>query len=459
MKVSGRRRKGLPYHATLEAFSADLIVESELLDHEQAANFRSGLGLALYLAMDRPDIQFAVKTLASYMARPTVKALSALKHLASYLDGTPEHGLLLQNTDEDRCIFDVWREDEMICDEINVPQEKSEAKLNLEAFSDSSWADCKSTRRSTSSGLVFLNGSMILSICRTQASVALPSCEAELYAANGLMVECMYLYRLCKFLCKDEEETNNSMVQQRLYTDSASALALVQRAGTGRLKHVQIKQFYLQNLLRAGIFTIHKVNTKLNPSDLNTKRLSGERRKFLSRLIGLFMADSCEENDDSELRRVKKVNQVTKQQCVRLIQVATATLNACLQLKGCSSELSLDAGGQNFELNDGGGAATAMVMEAVLEKTSEVTNMIMMMVGTSVRAGNYIVGILVTLALVVFMVIGPATWRNSRMIRWFEIQHAARTMGWRHRLLIKVKPSLQVAHYLLGCEIAYLHSS
>ena len=311
MKVSGRRRKGLPYHATLEAFSADLIVESELLDQEQAANFRSGLGLALYLAMDRPDIQFAVKTLASYMARPTVKALSALKHLASCLDGTPEHGLLLQNTDEDRCIFDAWREDEMICEEINVPQEKSEARFNLEAFSDSSWADCKSTRRSTSSGLVFLNGSMILSICRTQASVALSSCEAELYAANGLMVECMYLYRLCKFLCKDEEEINNSMVQQRLYTDSASALALVQRAGTGRLKHVQIKQFYLQNLLRAGIFTIHKINTKLNPSDLNTKRLSGERRKFLSRLIGIFMADSCEENDDSELRRVKKVNQVT----------------------------------------------------------------------------------------------------------------------------------------------------
>ena len=53
------------------------------------------------------------------------------------------------------------------------------------------------------------------------------------------------------------------------------------------------------------------------------------------------MADSWEENDDSALRRVKKVNQVTKRQCVRLIQVATAT-------QGCSSELSLDAGGQDF---------------------------------------------------------------------------------------------------------------
>ena len=106
MKVSGRRKKGLPYHATLENFNADLVIESEMLEPDQAAVFRSGLGLALYLAMDRPDIQFAVKTLSSYMARPSVKALSALKHLASYLDGTPEDGLLLQCTEESQCIFD-----------------------------------------------------------------------------------------------------------------------------------------------------------------------------------------------------------------------------------------------------------------------------------------------------------------------------------------------------------------
>ena len=32
MKVSGRRKKGLPYHATLENFNADLVIESEMLD-------------------------------------------------------------------------------------------------------------------------------------------------------------------------------------------------------------------------------------------------------------------------------------------------------------------------------------------------------------------------------------------------------------------------------------------
>ena len=248
-------------------------------------------------------------------------------------------------------------------------------------------ADCKSTRRSMSSGL----------------------------NACG-----MYLYRLCKFLCKDDVEMNNDMVQQRLYTDSSSAPALVQRAGTGRLKHVQIKQFYLQTFLRAGIFTIHKMNTKLSPGDLNTKRFSGERRKFLSRLIGLFMADSYEENDDSELRRVGRINRVSRQQCVRLIQMATATLNVCFQLKGWSPDVSLDAGDQNFKLYDGG-ATAAMVMEAVLEWTAGFTYRCAMVVGTSLHYGIYIGGSLVVLALVMFVVMGPVTWRNSRMTRWFEI--------------------------------------
>ena len=123
MKVSGRRKKGLPYHATLEA-----------------AVFRSGLGLALYLVMDRPDSQFAMKILSSYMARPSVKALSALKHLASYLDGTPADGLLLQCTEENQCIFDGWRDDALINDEVAVPCDRSEARFNIEAFSDSSWS-------------------------------------------------------------------------------------------------------------------------------------------------------------------------------------------------------------------------------------------------------------------------------------------------------------------------------
>jgi hypothetical protein len=90
------------------------------------------------------------------------------------------------------------------------------------------------------------------------------------------------------------------------------------------------------------------------------------------------------------------------------------------QLKGRSPDLSLDAGEQNFELYDGG-ATAAMVMEAVLEWTAGFTYRCAMVVGTSLHYGIYIGGSLVVLALVMFVVMGPITWRNSRMTRWFEI--------------------------------------
>ena len=93
-------------------------------------------------------------------------------------------------------------------------------------------------------------------------------------------------------VCGDgDSDISNEKVMQRLSMDSSSALALVKRTGTGRLQHIQIKQFFLQHLLRKGVFTIHKINTKLNPGDMNTKRLGGERRKFLSKLMSLFVAE------------------------------------------------------------------------------------------------------------------------------------------------------------------------
>ena len=184
----------------MEAFNAEFVVEPEMLGGEQAGLFRSGLGLTLYMAMDRLDIQFAVKVLSSYMSRPSVKAISALKHLASYLEGTPDDGILLRSTEEGKMVSDFWKENDFIQDEVTIPDWTADGRFILEAFSDSSWADCKATRRSSSSGLIFLNGSLLTSICRTQASVALSSCEAELCAANGLMVD-FFLASLVQVSC------------------------------------------------------------------------------------------------------------------------------------------------------------------------------------------------------------------------------------------------------------------
>ena len=170
-----------------------------------------------------------------------------------------------------------------------------------------------------------MNGCLIHSICRSQATIALSSCEAELYAANTTMVESIYLYQLIQFLVNDE-----TAVKQRLFVDSTSAKFVVQRSGVGRLKHVSIKHVFLQQLLRQKVFSIHKVPTRINPADLNTEKLSLERRNLLSSLCGLFPHVSQEE-ERSEVLFSRRVHRQVTARLVQALQGLSVTL-----LQGCS---------------------------------------------------------------------------------------------------------------------------
>ena len=58
LKVSGRRKRGLPYHSTLESYCAENDLEPERLTGESAVLFRSALGLIL-LADGKPYVRFS----------------------------------------------------------------------------------------------------------------------------------------------------------------------------------------------------------------------------------------------------------------------------------------------------------------------------------------------------------------------------------------------------------------
>ena len=201
LKLAGRRKKGLPHHSTLDACHPDQPRLDELTQ-EKVKNFRSALGLILYISHDRPDISFATKVLSTWMARTCGKAMAGVKHLALYLSGTEHGGVLLRKCEEHENVVDRWIEsgDWM---EFDTKKQKTKSILNLDVFADSSWGDDRGTRKSTSSSTVFLNGAYVLGFSRAQATGALSSCEAELYAANAAVAEGLFLIRLCKFLIGD----------------------------------------------------------------------------------------------------------------------------------------------------------------------------------------------------------------------------------------------------------------
>ncbi len=111
---------------------------------------------ANFLAQDRPDIAFAVKELCWNMSRPTSRDTDALKRLARCLLGKPH---------------------------VTVHFGWQAAPEYLDVYSDSDWAGCVRTRRSTTGGALMRGGHVLKTWCTAQATVALSSAEAELVAA------------------------------------------------------------------------------------------------------------------------------------------------------------------------------------------------------------------------------------------------------------------------------------
>ena len=102
------------------------IDETELGQRESSL-FRGIVARANYLSQDRSDIRFAVKELSRHMAKPRVGDIESAKRLAKYLIGRPRAV----------CRF--------------VRQNKNGF---IEGWSDSDWAGCLETRKSTSGGIL-----------------------------------------------------------------------------------------------------------------------------------------------------------------------------------------------------------------------------------------------------------------------------------------------------------------
>jgi len=102
--------------------------------------------------------------------------MSAIKMLASYLVYPKDMKLHYPKVEMYQTTMQRWY----------GGQERRDAKpYVLELFRDSDWASCKVSRRSASSGLIFLNSCLIHSHSRFHTFVSLSSMEAEILAATG----------------------------------------------------------------------------------------------------------------------------------------------------------------------------------------------------------------------------------------------------------------------------------
>ena len=68
------------------------LLETEPLGEADAKLYRSAVGSAIYLSLDRREIQYAVKEAARHMSQPRKCDMQAIRTLASYLQSHPHVG-------------------------------------------------------------------------------------------------------------------------------------------------------------------------------------------------------------------------------------------------------------------------------------------------------------------------------------------------------------------------------
>ena len=152
-----------------------------------------------------------------------------------------------------------------------------EGQEDLTVYVDTDWAGCHKTRKSTSGGAIVRGSNLLTHWSTTQQTIALSSGEAELKgilkgAAEGLGLQSVGM-------------DLNTELSVHLYSDASAAIGMVNRKGLGRVRHVEVGELRIQDIVKQKRMTISKVAGEENPADILTKHVDrGKIREHCNRL-------------------------------------------------------------------------------------------------------------------------------------------------------------------------------
>ena len=215
--------------------------------------YRAAVGSLMYLAVGtRPDIAFAVSTVAQFCQDPGPEHWEAVKHIYRYLLGTKKLALTF-----------------------------GEGKQGLEGFTDADGAS-QEHRHAISGYAYILDGGAVSWASKKQELVTLSTTEAEYVAATHAAKEGIWLRRLV------EEVFRPLAHPTPLYSDSQSAIALTKdRSYHARTKHIDIRYHFIRFVVDNHSLRLVYCPTDSMVADTLTKALPSVKAKHFAASLGL----------------------------------------------------------------------------------------------------------------------------------------------------------------------------
>ncbi|GKF18228.1 hypothetical protein Tco_0063146 [Tanacetum coccineum] len=162
--------------------------------------------------------------------------------------------------------------------------------FELTAFSDSDYAGCLNSRKSTSGGIQFLGGiqslvseghRLVRWSSKKQDCTSMSSTEAEYVSLSACCAQVLWLRT---------QLTDYGFYFDKIpmYYDSKTAIAIscnpVQHSHT---KHIDVRYHFIKEHVEKGIVELFFVGTEYQLADMFTKALSEDRFKYLVRRLGM----------------------------------------------------------------------------------------------------------------------------------------------------------------------------
>ena len=252
------------------------------LEPDEATYFQSIIGVMRWMIeIGRIDIATEVSMLSSYLAYPRVGHLEAALHIMGYLKNKHNSRLFLDPTYPtiDHSSFNDgadWREfygpvTEAIPPNAPLPRGK---EVDIRMMVDSDHAGDKSTRRSCSGYLIYVNMALIIWSSKKQATIESSVFGAEFVAMKTGMEELRGLRYKLRMMGVPVSGPSY------IYGNNMSVIYNTQRPeSTLKKKHNSICYHAIRESVAMGESLTSHIPTQWNLADLLTKILYGMKRK------------------------------------------------------------------------------------------------------------------------------------------------------------------------------------